>query len=56
MDSNPNKHSDMKPTKRGSIFLRLSRYVLAQWPLFVPAVIFTLLSNQLSLQIGRAHV
>ncbi|MBQ8163959.1 MAG: ABC transporter ATP-binding protein [Clostridia bacterium] len=31
------------------MFLRLSKYVLAQWPLFVPAVILTLLSNQLSL-------
>ncbi len=31
------------------IFLRLSKYVLAQWHLFVPAVVFTLLSNQLSL-------
>ena len=35
--------------KRGSIILRLGKYVLAQWPLFIPAVIFTLLSNQLSL-------
>ena len=38
-----------KPTKRRSIFFRLSKYVLAQWPLFIPAIIFTLLSNQLSL-------
>ena len=38
-----------KPAKRRGIFLRLSKYVLAQWPLFIPAVIFTLLSNQLSL-------
>ncbi|MBQ8210403.1 MAG: ABC transporter ATP-binding protein [Clostridia bacterium] len=29
--------------------LRLGRYVLNQWHLFIPAVIFTLLSNQLSL-------
>lgn len=51
MDSNPNKHSDSKPTKHktGSIIIRLGKYVLAQWPLFIPAVIFTLLSNQLSL-------
>lgn len=31
------------------IMLRLGRYVINQWHLFVPAVIFTLLSNQLSL-------
>ncbi len=29
--------------------LRLGRYVINQWHLFIPAVIFTLLSNQLSL-------
>ena len=34
--------------KKG-IFLRLSKYVLQQWPLFVVAVLFTLGSNQLSL-------
>ena len=37
-----------KKSKKG-IILRLGGYVLRQWPLFVPAVIFTLLSNQLSL-------
>ena len=31
------------------ILVRLGRYVISQWQLFVPAVIFTLLSNQLSL-------
>lgn len=31
------------------IFLRLCRYVLGYWYLFIPAVIFTLLSNQLAL-------
>lgn len=31
------------------IMLRLGRYVINQWHLFAPAVIFTLLSNQLSL-------
>ncbi len=35
--------------KRKGVFLRLSKYVLSQWKLFVPAVILTLLSNQLSL-------
>ncbi|MBR3869130.1 MAG: ABC transporter ATP-binding protein [Clostridia bacterium] len=29
--------------------IRLGKYVLSQWHLFIPAVIFTLLSNQLSL-------
>ena len=37
-----------KKSKKG-IFLRLSRYVLQQWPLFVIALLFTLGSNQLSL-------
>jgi ATP-binding cassette subfamily B protein len=37
-----------KKSKRG-IFFRLSKYVLQQWPLFVTALILTLLSNQLSL-------
>lgn len=41
---------NIKPKKdTKGIFLRLSKYVLAQWHLFVPAVIFTLISNQLSL-------
>ncbi len=34
--------------KKG-IFLRLSKYVLEQWHLFIPAILFTLLSNQLAL-------
>ncbi len=37
-----------KKSKRG-IFLRLSKYVLREWPLFIVAIIFTLGSNQLSL-------
>ena len=37
-----------KKNKKG-IFLRLSKYVLQQWPLFIIAVLFTLGSNQLSL-------
>ena len=37
-----------KKNKKG-IFLRLSKYVLQQWPLFIVAVLFTLSSNQLSL-------
>ncbi len=31
------------------IFLRLGKYVIKQWHLFIPAVVFTLLSNQLAL-------
>ncbi len=38
-----------KKRDNGKIFLRLGRYVLAEWPLFIPAIIFTLVSNQLSL-------
>lgn len=45
--SDENAHRDPKATRK--IILRLGRYVLSQWHLFIPAVIFTLLSNQLSL-------
>ena len=38
----------VKKSKKG-IFLRLSKYVLQQWPLFIVALILTLGSNQLSL-------
>ncbi len=41
--------SDVKKRDNRGIFLRLSRYVAAQWPLFVPAILLTLLSNQLAL-------
>jgi len=39
------------PEKRDNkgIFKRLSGYVLSQWKLFIPAVLLTLLSNQLAL-------
>ncbi len=37
-----------KKSKKG-VFLRLSKYVLQQWPLFIIALIMTLGSNQLSL-------
>ena len=40
--------SNTKNKKRG-IMLRLGGYVLRQWHLFIPAVVFTLLSNQLAL-------
>ena len=38
-----------KPKSRKGIFLRLSKYVLQQWPLFLLAVLLTLGANQLSL-------
>ncbi len=38
-----------KPKNRKGVFLRLSKYVLKQWPLFIVALILTLASNQLSL-------
>lgn len=41
------KNQQKKDNK--GIFLRLSKYVLEQWKLFLPAVVITLLSNQLSL-------
>ncbi|MBQ9760673.1 MAG: ABC transporter ATP-binding protein [Clostridia bacterium] len=49
---NPNRHAqnqklDRKTTK--SVILRLGKYILAHWQLFVVAIVFTLLSNQLSL-------
>ena len=34
---------------RGGIILRLGGYVVREWYLFIPAVLFTLLSNQLAL-------
>ena len=41
-------HPETKRSKKG-IFLRLSKYVLKQWPLFIPALLLTLGANQLSL-------
>ncbi len=48
---NPNRHRDDKLDRKtaGSIMKRLGGYVLRQWHLFIPAIIFTLLSNQLAL-------
>ncbi len=40
--------SETKKSKKG-IFLRLSKYVLQQWPLFAIALLLTLGANQLSL-------
>lgn len=33
----------------GGLIIRLGRYVMSEWYLFIPAIIFTLLSNQLAL-------
>ena len=43
--------TDLHVKKRDNIgiFMRLGRYVLRQWPLFLPAVALTLISNQLAL-------
>ena len=43
-----NINGEKKKGRKG-IFLRLSKYVLMQWPLFVPALLLTLGANQLSL-------
>ena len=42
-----NKNTRKRDNK--GIMLRLGKYVINQWHLFIPAVFFTLLSNQLSL-------
>ncbi len=50
MSKKQKKSSENRPKRDNKgIMLRLGRYVLNQWHLFVPAIIFTLLSNQLSL-------
>lgn len=43
------KQTDSKKRNTRGIMLRLGGYVLRQWPLFIPAVVLTLISNQLSL-------
>ncbi len=48
MSKKKEKAAEHKRDNKG-IMLRLGRYVINQWHLFIPAVIFTLLSNQLSL-------
>lgn len=42
-------NKDLKPKNKKGIFIRLSKYVLAQWPLFILALVLTLVANQLSL-------
>ena len=51
ISKNPNKYGGEKLTGKqtGKILVRLGRYVFAQWPLFITAIAFTLLSNQLAL-------
>ena len=54
MTADPTKGGKDTGTKlsrkqRNKIILRLGGYVIRQWHLFIPALIFTLLSNQLSL-------
>ncbi len=41
--------TNKKQKSKKGIFLRLSKYVLAQWPLFITALLLTLGANQLSL-------
>ncbi len=40
---------NIKAAQKRGIILRLGGYVFSQWHLFIPAVIFTLISNQLAL-------
>ena len=45
----PNGNMPHTKKSRRGIFIRLSKYVLEQWPLFTVALLFTLGANQLSL-------
>lgn len=47
--SKKNETNTVRKRDNKGIMIRLGRYVISQWHLFIPAVIFTLLSNQLSL-------
>ena len=42
-------NKNIKPKNKKGIFIRLSKYVLQQWPLFILALALTLGSNQLEL-------
>lgn len=46
--TNKSAKTETKKSKKG-VFLRLSKYVLHQWPLFIFALLLTLGANQLSL-------
>ena len=43
------KNTKQRKKTRGRTFLRLSKYVLGQWPLFIVALLLTLGANQLAL-------
>ena len=49
IDTNRKIKNTLPRKSRKGIFIRLSKYVLHQWPLFILALIMTLGSNQLSL-------
>ncbi|MBQ7775120.1 MAG: ABC transporter ATP-binding protein, partial [Lachnospiraceae bacterium] len=52
VESNPNKHVESSHLSRKStksVLLRLGKYVLQHWQMFLIAIALTLLSNQLSL-------
>jgi len=51
LENNPNKTTNTKLSKKDTkgVLLRLGGYVLQHWPMFLVAIILTLLSNQLSL-------
>ena len=52
VESNPNKHAESSRLSRKStksVLLRLGKYVLQHWQMFLIAIALTLLSNQLSL-------
>lgn len=46
---NDKKIKEGKKRSKKGLFVRLSKYVLAQWPLFILAILLTLGANQLSL-------
>ncbi len=51
-ENNPNRHGPVKKMDAkttGHILMRLGKYVMKYWWIFIPAVVFTLLANQLSL-------
>ncbi len=51
-ENNPNRHGPVKKLDAkttGHILARLGKYVFKYWWIFIPAIVFTLLSNQLSL-------
>ena len=43
------KTENKNERRKKGVFIRLSKYVLAQWPLFLPALVLTLVANYLSL-------